>query len=104
MAEVVAVFDVDCVPRSVDDILPPDGHTPGPGPVTSGKWLAASVEHEAADMISTMAGEAHRRDPTHQRVWICLVDGNTHQIERVTAEATRLDVTVTIIVDLVRER
>lgn len=101
MAEVVAVFDVAPAVRSVDDILPPQGYTPRPGPVTSGKWLAASVEREAADMITTMAGEAHRRDPTHQRVWICLVDGNAHQIDRVTAEAKRLNVTVTIIVDFV---
>ena len=101
MAEVVAVFDVACAPRSVADILPPQGHTPRPGPVTSGKWLAASVEREAADMITAMAGEAHRRDPTHQRVWICLVDGNAHQIDRVTAEAQRLGIQITIIVDLV---
>jgi len=101
MAEVVAVFDVACAVRSVADILPPQGYTPRRGPVTSGTWLAASVEREAADMITTMAGEAHRRDPTQQRVWICLVDGNAHQIDRVTAEAKRLGVKVTIIVDFV---
>ena len=101
MAEVVAVFDVAPAVRGVDDILPPAGHAPAAGPVTSGKWLAASVEHEAADMITTMVREAHRRDPAHERVWICLVDGNVHQIERVTAEAKRLNIKITIIVDFV---
>lgn len=63
--------------------------------------LTASVEREAADMITTMVREAHRRDPTYQRVWICLVDGNVHQIERVTAEARHLRSKITIIVDFV---
>ncbi len=34
-----------------------------------------------------------RRDPTHARTWIALVDGNNHQINRFTAEARARDVT-----------
>jgi hypothetical protein len=101
MAEVVSVFD--CVPavRTPDDILPAPGQDRRPGPVTRGKWLAASVAGEAAEVITTMFDEATRRDPGHRRIWICLLDGNAHQIERVTAEAAARDVRVTIIVDFI---
>jgi hypothetical protein len=101
MAEVVSVFD--CVPavRAVDDILPTPGRDTSPGPVTGGKWLAASVADEAAEVITAMFAEATRRDPEHRRTWICLLDGNAHQIDRVNAEAQARKVTVTIIVDFI---
>lgn len=101
MAEVVAVFDVDPAVRGVDDILPAEGYQPRPGPKVSGKWLAASVQREATDMIAWMVDEAHRRDPTHDRDWFAVVDGNAHQIDRITAEAKRYDQPITIIVDVV---
>jgi hypothetical protein len=101
MAEVVTVFDSAPARRTVADILPAPGHDPQPGPVTSGKWLAASVERDAADVIAAMFDEATRRDPDHRRTWICLLDGNAHQIERVNAEAATRQATVTIIVDFI---
>ena len=101
MAEVVSVFDCVPTPRSVDDILPPAGQDRRAGPVTRGKWLAASVVQEAAQVITTMFDEATRRDPEHRRRWICLLDGNAHQIDRVTAEAETRHVQVTIIIDFI---
>jgi hypothetical protein len=101
MAEVVSVFD--CVPavRTPDDILPAPDQDRRTGPVTRGKWLAASVAHEAAEVITTMFDEATRRDPEHRRTWICLLDGNAHQIDRVSTEAEARDVPVTIIIDFI---
>jgi hypothetical protein len=101
MAEVVSVFD--CVPaaRTAEDILPEPGHDTRPGPVTTGKWLTASVVDDAAEVIGAMFDEATRRDPGHQRPWICLLDGNAHQIDRVSVEAADRGVTVTIIVDFI---
>lgn len=101
MAQIVTVFDSDPAVRDVADILPAPGHTPAAGPVTSGKWLAASLRHSTAQMITAMFEEATRRDPEHRRDWFCLVDGNAHQIERITAEATTRTVNVTIICDLI---
>jgi hypothetical protein len=101
MAEVVSVFDSVPAVRTVDDILPTPGQDTRPGPVTGGKWLAASVRREAAQVITAMFDEATRRDPDHRRTWICLLDGNAHQIERVNAEAQARKVTVTIIVDFI---
>jgi hypothetical protein len=101
MAEVVTVFDATPAVRTVADIMPTPGRQPRSGPTTSGKWLTASVEHEAGEVIAAMFDEATRRDPDHRRTWICLLDGNAHQIERVNAEAAARRVSVTIIVDFI---
>jgi hypothetical protein len=101
MAEVVSVFDSVPAARTPDDILPAPGRSTRPGPVTSGKWLSASVACEAAEVIAAMFDEATRRDPEHRRTWICLLDGNAHQIERVTAEAAARGATVSIIIDFI---
>jgi len=101
MAEVVSVFDSVPAVRTVDDILPTPGQDTRPGPVTGGKWLTASVRREAAQVITAMFDEATRRDPEHRRTWICLLDGNAHQIERVNAEAQARKVTVTIVIDFI---
>ena len=34
-----------------------------------------------------MFTEADRRDPSHQRVRVALIDGNNHQIDRIKKEA-----------------
>lgn len=50
-------------------------------------------------MIRAGFDEATRRDPTHTRDWVALVDGNTTQIEAITAQAAARGVDVTILVD-----
>ena len=52
-------------------------------------------------MVGRVFDEADRRDPTHIRTWIALVDGNNHQIDRIQAEATRHGVGVTILCDFI---
>jgi hypothetical protein len=104
MCEVAAVFDITPAPRTVADILPDDpGHppTPTPTPVTSGKWLHASVTDDAAAVIAAGFAEADRRDPDRQRTWIALVDGNSHQIDRIRAEAKARKMTIPIVVDFI---
>jgi hypothetical protein len=104
MCEVAAVFDVTPTPRTIADILPADppaAATPAPAPVTSGKWLHASVSDDAAAVIAAGFAEADRRDPDHHRAWIALVDGNTHQIDRIHAEAKSRKITVPVVVDFI---
>ena len=48
-----------------------------------------------------MIDEAERRDPEHKRPWICLVDGDKHQIDRVQKEARRRGVEVVLVLDLI---
>jgi hypothetical protein len=104
MADVGAVYDTTPVPRSSADILPVDDTQRAQvtaGPTARNKWLTASVVDDAATVVTAIFDEADRRDPTHQRTWVALVDGNVHQIMRIQAEATCRNVTVVIVIDLV---
>src|SRR5664280_2419596 len=91
-------------PRTSADILPVDDteraqiHT---GPVPSNKWLPASVVADAASVVAQIFAEADRRDPDHDRTWVALVDGNNHQIDRITAEAHARTLQVTIVIDFI---
>ena len=119
MAELVCVYDLTPVPRTVEDILPtlisdddnaptgPNGDGEGEGekpaavkaPTATGKWLTASLIEDIPTVIAAGFAEATRRDPTHTRDRVALVDGNTTQIEAITAQAGARGVDVTILVD-----
>ncbi|MGH9082012.1 MAG: ISKra4 family transposase [Acidimicrobiales bacterium] len=102
MAELGAVYDLTPLVRSADDILAKSNGRPKPAPTTTkNKWLCASVVEDAAEVIAEVFDEAEQRDPDHRRAWVALVDGNNHQIDRIEAEATKRQVTVTVLVDLV---
>ncbi|HZJ08708.1 MAG TPA: ISKra4 family transposase, partial [Trueperaceae bacterium] len=104
MAELGAVYDATPAARSPDDIMAAGGqqHTErAPGPVIDNKWLTASIVTDAAGVVAQIFDEAERRDPAHARTWVALVDGNNHQINRITAEARQRDVPVTILIDFV---
>ena len=104
MAEVAAVYEVEPAPRTPADILPQDEAERAaatPGPKAKDKWLCASVTDEASEVVSEMFKEADRRDRSHQRAWVCLVDGNNHQINRIKKEARNRKLKVHITVDFV---
>jgi hypothetical protein len=104
MAEVAAVYDLTPQPRTIADILPydPDQQPEGrPAVRAAGKWLTASVTDDAATVIAAGFAEAARRDPGHQRTWVALVDGNTHQIDRIRAEARGRKLAVPVVVDFI---
>ena len=110
LAEVGAVYDADPVVRTPADILArsaghrgedTDPEQPAEAPAAKNKWLTASVTDDAATVVGRLFDEADRRDPTHARTWIALVDGNNHQIDRIQAEATQRGVNVTILCDFI---
>lgn len=104
MAELGVVYDAAPAPRSLDDILPSTKEQRAeatPGPAITNTWLTASVVDDAAGVIDQIFDEAQRRDPAHARSWIALVDGNNHQIARITAEAHDRGVPITILIDLI---
>jgi hypothetical protein len=103
MAEVGAVYDLTPLARTATDIIGRDDETPRPAaPKANNKWLTASVVDNAATVITSIFDEAQRRDPTHQRTWVALVDGAKHQIDCIQAEARARQVNVTVICDLCR--
>ncbi len=110
MAEVGAVYDAQPVVRTPADILAPNtnsgansgaGDTDSEAPVAVNKWLTASITDDAATVVGQVFDEADRRDPTHTRTWIALVDGNNHQIDQIHTEARKRGVDVTILCDLI---
>ena len=113
MAEIVAVYDLDPAPRTAADIIPTRSNSPQdtssqqdkparrPGPVVTGKWLAANVTDDLPAVIAAMFDEAERRDPAHERTWVALVDGNRQQIDTIREQAAARGVIVTIVIDFV---
>lgn len=100
MATVGAVYDIEPEPRSAAEVLARDRDRPAP-PRAKAKWLTASVAEDAAEVVGRVFDEAERRDPAHQRRWVALVDGNNHQIDRIEAEASKRNVNVAVVVDLI---
>lgn len=105
MAEVGAVYDLRPQARTAGDII---GRVPdcddaarSAAPKASNKWLTASVVDNAATVIGSIFDEAQRRDPTHLRTWVALVDGAKHQIDCIQAEAQTRRVDVAIVCDFV---
>lgn len=105
MAEVGAVYDLTPAPRAPTDIIGRDRDdndtSRPPAPRASNKWLTASVVDNAATVITSIFEQAQRRDPTHHRTWVALVDGAKHQIDRIQAEARARQVNVTIVCDFI---
>ena len=116
LAEVGAVYDAVPVPRVPADVLPAIGEPTHDlsgdpsddqtgrarsGPAATGKWLTASLARDAAGVVADLFDEAERRDPHHGRTLVALVDGNNHQIDRITTEAAARGVAVNIVIDFV---
>lgn len=102
MAEVGAVYTVTPVPRTPEDVMARrTGTTPKPAPTAAHKWVTASVVDDAAAVIADVFDQAALRDPEKQRAWVALVDGNNHQIDRITAHAKARDIKPTIVCDWV---
>ena len=113
MAELACVYDAAPVPRTPEDIISTPAQkrrkkaqarkaasTGKPRePQARGKWPTASVTDDIPAVITAAFDEAERRDPGHKREWAVLVDGNSTQIEAITAETAARGVTVTIVCD-----
>jgi hypothetical protein len=100
MATVASVYTVAPYARSPAEVMSPDPDE-GPRPTVHNKRVWASVEREAEAVIDDLFDEAVRRDPTQQRPWVVLVDGEPHQLARVHAAARRHQVSVTIVMDFI---
>lgn len=120
LAEVGTVYDLTPVPRTAAQIMTShagtgagetvggrsedengDGAPPVPVARARNKWLTASVVTDAADVLAGVFDEAGRRDPTQDRTWVALVDGNNHQIDRIRAEAAARSLDITIVIDFI---
>jgi hypothetical protein len=103
MAQVAAVYSVAPWPRTAADVLnkASESNTQTPRPAPHDKRVWASVERTPRKVIRSMFDEALRRDPERCRRWVVLVDGEPKQLAAVKAEARRIGVKLTILVDVV---
>jgi len=102
MAQVAAVYSVAPWPRTAAEVLrkPTEKDaTKRPNPHDKRVW--ASVEKHPRKVIRAIFDEALRRDPDRQRRWVVLVDGEPKQLAAVKAEARRIGVKPTILVDVI---
>lgn len=103
MAEVAAIYDLETVPRTPEDInseLRRTGpHKPRPRAENKRVW--ASLARPIHDVIDEAFLEAWNRDEDGQRRWVAVVDGNEEQLRRIHAMAHNYGVEVTIVVDFI---
>lgn len=105
MSTVAAVYSVAPFVRTSEDVLADlrpvrvVGNETRPKAYDKRVW--ASLEKAPSAVIAEMFNEAERRDPSHQRQWVVLVDGDPRQIARIESEAAERNVEVTIILDLI---
>lgn len=103
MAEVAAVYALDPVARSPDDVVRELRRTGPhkPRPKAQNKRVWASVERSILDVVDDAFYEALQRDEARERRWVALVDGNVDQLAAVRRLARNADVTVTIVLDFI---
>ena len=103
MAQVCAVYSVEPWPRTVADVVHGlrGENTEAKRPRPTAKRVWASVEKAPRKVIRQAFEEGLRRDPEKKRRWVVLVDGEPRQLAAVKAEAKRIGVKVTVMLDVV---
>ncbi len=106
-ATVSVCYEIEPYPRTFQDILrdlrglqtvEPNAR---PRPKPEAKRVSASLEKSVRQVVREGFADAQRRDPSHEKRWVVLLDGNEHQLEAVQARARAQGVEVTILVDLI---
>ncbi|GFH38989.1 hypothetical protein SCWH03_52530 [Streptomyces pacificus] len=105
MATVGAVYDLAPMPREPGDVIRGGDNTDRTDrPERSrarAKWLTASVERDAEQVIGTVFDEAERRGPDREREWVMLVDGARHQLDLIHDQCDVRGTEVRILIDFV---
>lgn len=103
MATVAAVYTVMPHVRQPEDLIAKNRFhqeaLPRPRPERKRVW--ASLEKEPEEVIREAFAEARHRDPTGEKTWVALVDGNWDQIRILKKIARKNGLHLTIIVDLI---
>lgn len=100
MATVASVYSTPRFERRAQQLIGEDKEDlERPKIVNKRVW--ASVKKNAKDVIGSAFEEAQSRDPMHEREWVVLVDGESHQLSYIKAEAQKHQVNVTIVLDFI---
>ena len=104
MASVAAIYTVEPFARTPQQILPesPTLQETGPArPRPEHKRVWASLAQSPEAVIREMFEEAAHRDPTRQKRWVALVDGNLPQIDHLQQLAEERNIPLIILVDFI---
>ena len=107
MAVVTAVWEQERAVRTADEIVEnmkasrTVPHTKRRLPKPQNKRVSATVVKNQTTAIAEMFDEATRRDPTHARTTVVLVDGEERQIEAIQDEAKRRSMNIRLVVDVI---
>jgi hypothetical protein len=103
MATVAAVYTVMPHVRQPEDLIAKNRlhQEANPRPRPERKRVWASLEKEPEAVIREAFEEARHRDPTGEKTWVALVDGNWDQIRILKKIARKNGLHLTIIVDLI---
>jgi len=106
MASVAAIYTIEPFVRTPEEILP-SAETRVEGlvrPRPEYKRVWASVAQTPEAVITAMFEEAAHRDPTGQKRWIAVVDGNQTQLEHLQRLSNERNIPLVIIVDFIGRR
>ena len=70
-------------------------------PKPKDKRVWASLEKTPEEVIGQAFEEAQRRDPSHEKQWVALVDGNKTQLKILPQMAKKYGVALTVVLDLI---
>jgi hypothetical protein len=105
MATVAAVYTVKPFVRQAEDVIrvlaPHDEREKDERPRPQDKRVWASLAKEPEEVLAETFAEAERRDPSHRKSWVALVDGNTTQLEILRKLAGQHRVELTIVLDFI---
>ncbi len=103
MATVAAVYTTNPLQREPQDLIPGNTHKldkeKSPRPEQKRVW--ASLEKTAEEVIGSAFKEAFHRDPSMEKHWVALVDGENQQLRILGNMAKQQGVDLTIIVDII---
>jgi hypothetical protein len=103
MACVATVYTIEPFVRTPDEVIDHDSSTLAKRPraTPEQKRVWASLEKEPEQVIADALAEARHRDPTGDKIWVALVDGNKPQIRDLRRMAKENQINLTIVVDII---
>jgi len=103
MAEVAAVYSLEPVGRTPEDVMcelrRTGPHTPRPKAQNKRVW--ASLERSISDVVGDAFVEAFQRDEANERRWVAVVDANPDQLAAMHRMEGICGVVVTTVIDLI---
>jgi hypothetical protein len=101
MATVASVYTIEPFIRTAEQILNPKELSDIKRPSPESKRVWASVVKEPDVVLAEAFDEALYRDPSQQKHWVALVDGNKTQLSILKKHARKHNVHLTIILDII---